>query len=155
MKQSTKNAWKNSLPYILIGAAIFFLDHLIKVLIKTNATSLPIELTSFASITYSQNTGIAFGLLQNTNNIIILTILVIFGALWYFRKELLVSTLSKYAVALIVGGALGNLLDRLMHGAVIDYIQISIWPVFNFADSAITVGMILLLYSMLKSEKQE
>jgi len=60
--------------------------------------------------------------------------------------------LAEISFGLILGGALGNLLDRLIHGAVIDFLDFRIWPVFNLADSAITIGVILLAWVYLKKK---
>ncbi len=60
--------------------------------------------------------------------------------------------MAEISFGLILGGALGNLLDRLIHGAVIDFLDFRIWPVFNLADSAITIGVILLAWVYLKKK---
>lgn len=100
--------------------------------------------------TLVHNTGIAFGLFKNQGVIfIIISIIAIFLFSWFLysrRQEEDFSKLSILAFSLIIGGAFGNLIDRLQFGFVIDFIDFRVWPVFNIADSAITIGAAILIY---------
>jgi signal peptidase II len=100
---------------------------------------------------YSVNTGTLFGMLQNTNLIFIFVAVAIMAGLlyWYFRfaNE---SALNDTAAGLVMGGAIGNLVDRLAYGGVIDFIDLKIWPSFNIADSALVAGLCLLAFKNLK-----
>ena len=103
---------------------------------------------NFFSITLAKNTGIAFSLLEGKIGIIILlTILVILLLLEMLKKEN--KEKEKICYAVIIGGAIGNLLDRLLYGYVIDFLDFKIfgydYPIFNIADSCIVIGIILLL----------
>lgn len=93
-------------------------------------------------LTLVHNTGIAFGLLQHMP--VLLTIFITFSivliTIWLVQSRRS-SALARFSIALILGGALGNWIDRMRYGAVIDFFDFRIWPVFNIADSAITVGM--------------
>ncbi len=103
---------------------------------------------NFFSITLAKNTGIAFSLLEGKIGIIILlTILMILLLLEMLKKEN--KEKEKICYAVIIGGAIGNLLDRLLYGYVIDFLDFKIfgydYPIFNIADSCIVIGIILLL----------
>jgi len=105
------------------------------------------EILSFIGIKYAENTGIAFGLFQGYNWLFVLISVIIIGACVYFFKE------YPLPLSFIIAGALGNLIDRLFFGFVIDFIQISVWPIFNLADSFNTIGVILLVYLLYKEDK--
>ncbi|NLN47704.1 MAG: signal peptidase II [Clostridiales bacterium] len=132
----------------LIIAAVVGLDQLLKyqvidkVMLKTNIEVIK----NFFYITYVENHGIAFGLFKNKNSFFVITTTIIILALLYtiyrfYSKKILFTV----CLALIVGGAIGNLIDRLRHGYVIDYLHFTIFPpVFNLADAAIVCGAVLL-----------
>ena len=97
-------------------------------------------------ITYVKNTGAAFGILKGKSEIFILITIVIITSLLYYRfkcteKEIFMDM----ALALIIGGAIGNLIDRIRLKYVVDFIDLRVWPVFNIADSAVVVGAFLLI----------
>ena len=99
---------------------------------------------------FVRNTGSAFGLFQGQSAILTVLALgaIIFLATYYFRKARN-DTLVAVALGLQLGGAVGNVVDRIRHGYVVDFIDVSSWPVFNMADSAITIGVILLMYALI------
>ena len=104
----------------------------------------------FLYLTHTRNTGGAFSLLQARNHwfIIIAAVAMIALAFAYHRsarKDLWVSA----ALALALGGAIGNLIDRVRYGYVVDFFDVKVWPVFNVADSAITVGILILAWTFL------
>jgi len=98
------------------------------------------------NLVYTQNTGIAFGLFQDLPQFFTLTsILITAGAVYAYAVYLPNrSPWVQTAMGLILGGAVGNILDRLRLGHVIDFVSVGWWPVFNLADSAITVGVTML-----------
>ncbi len=110
--------------------------------------SIPV-IRNFFHFTLVHNTGIAFGLFKNQGIIFIavsIIAILFFGWFLYSRRgDQEFSGISVLALALIMGGAFGNLIDRLRFGYVIDFIDFRIWPVFNIADSAITVGAAILI----------
>ncbi len=128
--------------FFVVAASIVVADQLTKYL----AQSADIPITSFLSITHTTNTGVSFGLLQGYSIIPLLASIAVIAGILYYYKELE----HPLPFALILGGAAGNLLDRLVYGAVHDFIAFSFWPTFNVADSAITVGGLLLGYYYLK-----
>jgi len=99
--------------------------------------------------TLVHNTGIAFGLFKNQGVLfivvpIIVIVLIVYN-LYLCRDDLEISRLNILAFAMILAGAIGNLADRVVYGHVIDFIDFRVWPVFNIADSAITIGTAILL----------
>ena len=117
----------------------------------------------FADLVHSVNTGIAFGLLSDAASravsfaLIASTIVVILLLVWLLVTGRAGKVETQAGVALIAGGAAGNLLDRLIHGGVTDFIELRAgsfrWPAFNVADSAITIGALLVLYDLLRSDR--
>lgn len=102
--------------------------------------------TSFFSLTYVHNTGTAFGMLQGNNRLLFVVALVVLVGLLAAARGLCERG-GKWAllgIALVIGGAVGNLIDRSTFGRVIDFLDFHFWPVFNIADSAITVGAVSL-----------
>lgn len=99
-------------------------------------------------ITLVHNTGIAFGLFKNQGIVfivipVIAVVLLIFNIYYYRQNGEALSRTYIVAFSLILGGAIGNLIDRIFYGYVIDFIDFQIWPVFNIADSAITIGAVI------------
>ena len=138
----------------IIAFIIFFLDQLSKFIITKNLLlnqSVPIIKGVF-HFTLVHNRGAAFGILKNQIPLFIITstiaILLIFLGLRASPKKPSVYNLS---LALILAGALGNLIDRFSSGYVIDFLDFRIWPVFNIADSSITAGTIMLGWLILRS----
>lgn len=98
------------------------------------------------SLTHVQNTGAAFGLFKGQQAWFILLSLVVIGWLvWELRARQTLAPTMRWGSALILGGAVGNVIDRLRLGYVTDFIDFHVWPVFNLGDSAITIGVALLL----------
>ena len=118
--------------------------------------SVPV-LGRFLSLTHTQNSGGAFSLFQAKNGWFIAIAIAAMAALLYAyhkspRRDLYISA----AIALALGGAIGNLIDRVFRHAVIDFFDVHFWPVFNVADSAITVGIIVLAWHFLfRKERTE
>ncbi len=114
-----------------------------------------IEIFPFLRLTYVENTGAAFGVLQDSNAFFIALSIVLLGGLLVARRRWCSARSgSRYAVALVIAGALGNLYDRLAFGHVIDFIDLRVWPVFNIADSCISVGALSLAWMLGKEERR-
>ncbi|GAG01261.1 unnamed protein product [marine sediment metagenome] len=135
-----------------VAAVVFFLDQLSKffaVRCLNPDESLAIIKDIFY-LTLVRNTGAAFGIFKGaTFFFIAIAIFAILAIIVYIRKAAKTFFLNGAALGLILGGALGNLADRLRFGHVIDFLDFRIWPVFNVADSAVTIGAILLIISLL------
>jgi signal peptidase II len=99
----------------------------------------------FLRFIFVENTGAAFGIFQGKSPILTsLALLVSVFFLIYFRRAIAESVWLSVALGLQLGGALGNVIDRFRHGFVVDFVNVPHWPTFNVADSAITVGVIML-----------
>jgi signal peptidase II len=99
-------------------------------------------------LTYIMNPGAAFGILPNQKVLFITTgILLIVAVLVGYRKIPPEKKLLRFSLGLVLGGALGNLLDRLRFGRVVDFLDFRVWPVFNLADTAIFIGVCLLAWN--------
>lgn len=108
----------------------------------------------FFALTLVYNPGAAFGILPQYNHLfVILSILTVAGLLIFFRSFFAAARISRLAGGLILGGAIGNLIDRLRYQKVVDFFDFQFgnyhWPAFNIADSAICVGVALLLAAVL------
>ncbi|PKM93069.1 MAG: signal peptidase II [Elusimicrobia bacterium HGW-Elusimicrobia-4] len=141
---------------IIIIFAVFVLDRITKYFIVKNfylGESVAVIENVF-HITYITNTGTAFGLLQKYGNILLIfsiIAIILISILIFIKKD--ISRLNQIAFSFILGGAFGNLFDRIFRGEIIDFLDFRIWPIFNIADSAITVGIIVLFYHSLFSKK--
>lgn len=147
-------AWDKKESF-LITLAVLFLDqvtknHILRIL--TLGESIPIIKNIF-HLSLVQNTGIAFGLFQGKGIFFIISaVLIIFILIFLLGLEPKNFKLS-FPLALILGGAIGNLIDRLRFGFVVDFLDFRVWPVFNIADSAITIGGIVLFFILLRESK--
>lgn len=98
-------------------------------------------------LTYSTNTGAAFGLFRGSGQVVFLAslIIVVLALAWFFWSKERIGAWSFLGLGLIIGGAVGNLADRIFRGTVVDFIDLGWWPIFNIADVAIVVGAIIVL----------
>ena len=140
----------------LAGIA-FLLDQLTKFLVRAYLPfghSYPN--TGFFRFTHAENTGSAFGILQGNNTpLIFVSFVGIFVLAMIYQSQPKVTNLLRLSLALQIGGAVGNLLDRLRLGAVTDFVDVSIWPIFNLADASIISGLVLLGWILLVSGKRD
>jgi len=148
-----------------IAGAVVLLDQLTKVYIDRtfNLYESLTVVPNFFAITYLRNKGAAFGILADSAMrvpfFIGVSLLAVVIILWYFRQLPPAQTGQQVGLSLILGGALGNLVDRVRLGEVIDFLDAHWyrfhWPAFNVADSAICVGVGLLLFCMWRMERRE
>jgi len=109
-------------------------------------------ISGLLSLTHVQNRGVAFGLLAGISPILmILAALTLVVLLSYNKGRRTWSRTTGVGFALMAGGAAGNLLDRIRFGFVVDYVDVHVWPVFNFADAAIVIGAGLVLLVLMRS----
>ena len=145
-------------PFLTV-LAVFAFDRATKHAIKAGfAYGEPRAVLPFFNLTYLENTGAAFGIGQNLNRFFIGSSIVILIALFVLaRKAAGDSVKVKTALSLIVGGALGNLYDRITQGSVTDFLDFYIgahhWPAFNVADSSIFIGACLLAVMQWRSKE--
>lgn len=142
----------------LIAFGVFGLDRLTKALIAGRMDlyeSVPV-LEGIFHITYVRNPGAAFGLLPHKTPFFIgVTAAVIVALAVGSPRFTAGKRLPACALGLLLGGALGNFYDRIYTGTVIDFLDFRIWPVFNLADTAIVIGVLLSAYYLLYLDKPE
>lgn len=116
--------------------------------------------SGFFQLTHVRNTGAAFGIFPDRS--LFLTVLALIGsviclllALFSRRLSFLNNSLNRVVLGLVLGGTVGNLIDRLRFGYVTDFIDFKFWPAFNIADSAMTIGIILFAYSFIRLARAE
>ena len=148
---------------IIIIVAIISLDQWSKWAIKTSFNlyqSKPV-IQDFLHFTYVTNDGMAFGLSfpGGKHVLLIMTILLTGFIVGYLWKEKNGHPLIKYGLALILSGAIGNLIDRMLYGKVVDFLDLMIgnfhWYIFNVADSSVTIGMILFIIHSIYVEQKK
>lgn len=158
-----KNLLQKYGTIFLIAAVIVILDQWTKTLVRVNlafgATWLPdslLWLSPYARIVHWYNTGAAFGMFKDASMILTILAFVVIGAiLFYYPQVEQDDWLLRLALSLQLGGALGNLIDRLTIGHVTDFISVGNFPVFNVADASITIGAVLLFLSVWLRERAE
>jgi len=129
--------------FALIVSAVIFIDQITKLLARAYLSSAPVS-GKILGFVYRENTGAGFSLLQDHNLLLTAIGIIIISLLVYFFKTF--KGHEKYFASLIIGGAFGNLVDRIFLGYVVDFIYLSFWPTFNIADASITIGAIGLIY---------
>ena len=152
---------KKNISIITTFFLIIFFDQLTKILVIKNFQLYEsLSILPFFNLTFVVNYGFAFGFLNNPSLNQIIVILVIFSIIAYFLY-LLIKTQDQFfqfSLILVLSGAVGNFIDRVLHGFVIDFIDIYLgsyhWPAFNLADSSITLGFILIMFNILFLNKK-
>lgn len=157
-----RSGWQWNMLLFLIALLVVAADQLSKVWIRSNLlVGQSLFEAGFFRIIHVNNTGAAFGLFQGQSFLLTIvalvgiTALLVYVLVIYRKFPLLDNRLGRSTLGLILGGAVGNLVDRLRFGYVTDFISVGLWPAFNIADSAITVGVILFAYSFLRSARAE
>ena len=140
-----------------VAAVVIVLDQAVKAVIVSDLTiGEHVEVLPVLSIVSVRNRGIAFGLLDNgSEGLVIAVTVVALAILVFFFARSAAGVWGWFGVGLVVGGALGNLIDRVRDGSVVDFIKFDLWPAFNLADSAITVGIAVLLLGYLERERTQ
>ena len=140
---------------LIIAAFVVAVDQFTKYLVTSNMSEgmgIPI-IDGIFHLTFILNPGAAFGILENNRWFFVVTALSVLIFLFYYRRTIMAeSKLVQMGIALFAGGALGNLIDRIRTGLVIDFFDFRIWPIFNVADIAICLGVGLILWSTIKTE---
>src|SRR5262245_175253 len=151
-------------PYLLLVISILALDRWTKILIQSqldlNESITVID--GLFNITYVRNTGVAFGLFSSISSpaksilLSAFTVLAAVIVVVYSLRSPLRNRLLQVSLGFILGGALGNLYDRLAYGYVVDFLEFYFrsyhWPSFNVADSAISTGVVLLALEIIRNE---
>ena len=144
-----------------VAATVFVLDRVTKSWVEQNiavGTARPIA-GDYVRIVHAQNTGAAFGLLpERTTLLSVLSVLAVLAIVYYYRRIASGSWLVSATLGMQLGGAFGNLLDRIAQGYVIDFVDVGIGDVrfwaFNVADSSIVVGIIVVTFALWYEERR-
>jgi len=130
---------------------VIIIDQWSKSYVKTHmlpGMSIPV-LDNIFHITYVLNAGAAFGILENQQMFFVIIAVVMLGVTLYFFRQIPVSfRLMRLGLSLLAGGAVGNVIDRVQTGYVVDFFDFRIWPVFNVADIAIVTGVACIIYTL-------
>ncbi len=154
--------------FYLLTLLVLVLDHLTKWMVRANMDvrdAIDI-IPNYLRISYVRNSGVAFGLFADIQSawkpyvLAAMAVVAVIVILIYSARMPLNRTLLQLALSITMGGILGNFTDRIMHGFVVDFIEFHInesfhWPTFNIADSAITIGIALLLIDTVKNPEME
>lgn len=153
--------WKNYIFLGLVAGFIILLDQASKYLVRQY---IPVNtifawwdwLLPYARFYHTQNTGVAFGMLQGANTLFaLLAVIVSIVIIIYYPRVAGDDWILRLALSMQLGGALGNLVDRIFIGQVTDFISIGNFAVFNIADSSITVGVGVLLLGVWLQERRK
>lgn len=155
---SLSRNWQKTL-WLLVAGVIIACDQTIKYIISEQLTlHHSWVITDFFNLTYTQNRGIAFSMLSHSPAVmhflvtVVAILMTTFLVVWFWRMPLSEKK-PQLALVMIIGGAIGNLLDRLILGHVRDYLHFHImdwhFAIFNFADAAISVGVVLMIIDIL------
>ncbi len=142
---------------VLVCVIVILLDQWVKYYIASSlplGTSIPV-LPGIFHITYIQNPGAAFGILENQQTFFILNgVAILIAAAWFYPRLKQETAWVRYGSAMLLGGAVGNLIDRVWLGKVIDFFDFRIWPIFNIADIAIVCGVGCIMYAIVFRMKE-
>lgn len=147
---------------IILSTILVIIDQVSKIIVINNLTNnKSVEvIKSFFYLTYTNNTGAAFSILTGKRILLILVSVIVIGILiYYIKKTKIEKKINKIALSLVIGGSIGNLIDRIIKGAVIDFLDFKIfgynYPIFNLADTFIVLGVFLLLIGMFRKEEKK
>ena len=141
------SARQTALRTVLVAAAVIVADQVSKAIVRAEISRFEeIELVLGIKLINARNTGVAFSLFSGGGPIVVIIAVVALAALLGFFVTHLHRRLVWLPTGLLLGGAAGNLIDRIRAGAVTDFIKIPHWPAFNVADICITLGVITLVY---------
>ena len=146
---------KVTVPIVIV--ALIALDQWVKFEIVKNIQLGEVKpfIPKILSLTYLRNTGAAFSILENQQWLFaVITLVVIGAAIWYLSKHIKGSVWLLSALSLIIAGGIGNFIDRMRQGFVVDMFQLDFinFAIFNVADSYLTIGVMVLVVMMLKEE---
>lgn len=143
--------------FLLLAAAIIGLDQLTKWVIReTVDRGESISVIWPVKIVHITNSGAAFGIFQGAGPLLVIASVVgMVAILVYLFNPTFAHPVMRLGLAMMLGGAIGNLIDRVSEGRVVDFVKVPNFPAFNVADSAITIGVLLLIWAMLFEPERE
>jgi len=132
---------------VVVALAVLVADQATKAIVRGSiGRGERVDLVLGIDLVNTRNSGVAFGFFSGGGAIVALVAAIALAALLIFFATHLTRPLVWLPTGLLIGGAVGNLIDRAAEGAVTDFVDVSIWPAFNLADTAITIGVLSLLY---------
>jgi len=143
---------------IILGIFLLIIDLITKYLVDVNFNLMETKeiITNFFSVTKVYNYGASWNILSGHRILLIIVTILILIALFYYDTKFIINTRNIIAFSLLYSGIIGNLIDRIVHGYVIDFFDFNIfgynYPVFNFADICIVCGIILIGIAIIKKE---
>lgn len=148
--------------YYVLAVIVIALDQFTKYLVVKNMElyeQIPI-INDFFYLTSHRNTGAAWGILEGKMGFFyVITVIVIIGIIYYLHKFGKENLIFGSGLGLLLGGAIGNFIDRLFHQEVVDFLDFNIFgydfPIFNIADSALTIGVIIVIIATIIDEKKQ
>lgn len=162
MSKKKKKKFQNRTYVYMVALVLLLLDQFIKVIVKLKAPLLKevVVIPNFFSIYHIKNTGAAFSLFSGaTIVLIIFSVLVLAFLHYYVLTEEKMTKWRIFGLGIVIGGIVGNLVDRILYGAVIDYLSFYLFgygfPVFNIADIGITMGFLILAINILRRDGNE
>ena len=144
---------------LFFGILFVIIDQIVKIVISNkmilNQTYIVIK--DFFSISLVHNKGAAFSILSdNTILLIVIGLFALVGLIFYIKKLETMDDIDVFAYSLLIGGIVGNLIDRIVHGYVIDFLSFKFgdyyFPIFNFADICIVISVLIILIKMIKED---
>lgn len=140
------------MPILILAMAVVVIDQWSKYYVQTHMSlgmSIPL-IPSVFHLTYILNPGAAFGILENQRTFFVIVGLLMISAVVYLYPRIPANMrLLRLGTGLMMGGAVGNVIDRIQTGHVVDFFDFRIWPIFNIADIAIVVGVSCIIYTLL------
>ena len=155
-EQALNSRWARGWIFFAVAFLVIVIDQVSKFMIRAHMVpgeSIPPD--GFVRLTYVTNTGASFGILPGQAFPLLITAIIGVAALILFYFYLpLQSVLLRTALGLQLGGAIGNVIDRILFGRVTDFIDLRVWPIFNLADSSIVAGVGLFALFLLLSSRR-
>ena len=163
MQNPKKNTWRNLIPLICVAIPVFIIDWVTKWLVQnyiTQVTEVIPIIPGFFNLRHDRNTGAAFGILAGHRFWLILITIVALIFIFTYYLRFRDSRWMQLSLGFLLGGALGNFIDRLYLGEVIDFLQFGIaseglfWPTFNVADISVCIGAGMLIVYLFRNRNQ-
>ena len=164
MQNPKKSAWQNVISLICVAVPVLILDWGTKWLVQNHITQvtevIPV-IPGFFNLRHDRNTGAAFGVLAGHRFLLILVTIVALGFIFTYYLRFRESRWMQVSLGFLLGGAIGNFIDRLYLGEVIDFLQFGIaseglfWPTFNVADISVCIGAGMLIVYLFRNRDQD
>ncbi len=151
LRREARSRW---IRLAVVAGVVLVCDQIVKAIIRGQLeVGEGWTLTSFVSILRVTNRGIAFGMFPGRQAYVaIITVIALCAIAIFLARLVRRNLIAATGAGLLVGGSLGNLTDRLVHGGVTDYVDFSFWPTFNLADACITVGAALIVWGLMQGD---